>query len=140
MHVLSLSFMNLSFFVKYLVFCIPVLKYYKIKTSKILLGLHVHVFWYYGKHFWKCSCVISSRTSNIHATSYLWPYTVVNMFENNRNETQYCGCRSWEVCGVHEEVEPAPVVTGRGRVHHQKRGPVLDLRDLHSSGSGDCQR
>lgn len=51
-----------------------------------------------------------------------------------------CGCRSREVCGVHEEVEPAPVVAGRGRVHHQKRGPLLDLRDLHSSGSGDCQR
>ena len=41
--------------------------------------------------------------------------------------------------GVREEVEPADVDPGWRRLHHQERGSLLDLRDIHGSGGGSGQ-
>lgn len=37
--------------------------------------------------------------------------------------------RSRQVCGVHQELQPAHADAGRRRLHDSQRGPVLDVRD-----------
>lgn len=48
--------------------------------------------------------------------------------------------RSWQMRGIHEELQPAPADARRRRLHHPQRGPLLDLRDGGGPGLLHPQR